>query len=198
MAEFKPSTSSSSSPWNLQEERPPEGSFVAKIIACQDEFGVTRPKFENPMENEVVDRTIFLFGFRDKAGHPHKIASRWMRISGNEKSALFQFLRSACGKPFPYGQDYSKDKSVGGMIGRDVLITINHEAKKNGSGTYPVILSISPVPEGFSQAAAVPQPIQQPTAPVAAQYQAPAQIQQPASLPPTGTNGSDDGDIIPF
>lgn len=189
MAMFNPSTSSASSPWNLQDERPPEGSFIGKIIDIKDEFGVVRPKFENPSETETVDRTIFLFGFRDQSGNPHRVASRWMKISGNEKSALYQFLRSAMGKPFPYGNDYTSNIANGGMLGRECLITINLEKRKNGSGTYPVITTVSPVPAGLTQAhQAAPQ-----HAPTQQIQQQP--VQPTAPLAPTGT---EDSDPLPF
>ena len=49
-------------------------------------------------ETETVDLTGFLFGYRDKQGNAHNIASKGMKISGNEKSALFLFLKSWLGQ----------------------------------------------------------------------------------------------------
>jgi hypothetical protein len=66
----------------------PQGTFVATVLDIMDEFGVQRQKYQS-QEMETVDLTTFLFGFRDREGNPHRLASRRMRISGNEKSTFF-------------------------------------------------------------------------------------------------------------
>src|SRR5574339_51799 len=83
----------------------PAGTFIATVLDIKDEFGVKRQKFQST-EIETVDLTCFLFGFRDVQGAPHKLASRQMKISGNEKSALFAFLKGMLGKAPAYGWDY--------------------------------------------------------------------------------------------
>ncbi len=83
----------------------PAGTFVSTVLDIRDEFGVKRTKFQSA-EIETVDLTAFLFGSRDAQGVPHKVASRQMKISGNEKSALFGFLKSMLGKAPAYGWDY--------------------------------------------------------------------------------------------
>ena len=62
----------------------PAGTWIATVLDIKDEFGVPRQKFQST-EMETVDLTCFLFGFRDTQGVPHKVASRQMKISGNEK-----------------------------------------------------------------------------------------------------------------
>lgn len=143
MAILNQSISTNASPWPL-EEVPPKGTFAATCIDVKDEFGVERPSFNDKSIMEKMDRTAFLFGFRDGSGHPYKIASRWMRISGNEKAALFAFLRSWLGEQFPFGSDYAAPVDKGGMLGRKCTITINHEPKKDGSGSYPMIVTLGP------------------------------------------------------
>ena len=124
-------------------ETPPKGTFLAKCIDCRDLFGVERKKFQSE-DMEKVDLTAFLFGFRDKAGKQFKIASRQFRISGNEKSSLFAFLKSWLGQPPKMGWDYME------MKGQMALITIDHTPSKRTPGLiYADIVSISPVPEGF-------------------------------------------------
>ncbi|NLF40266.1 hypothetical protein GX586_12530 [bacterium] len=157
MAVLTKSVSTGGSPWEI-EETPPKGTFVSTCIDIKDEFGVERPKFDKPQEIEKIDRTAFLFGFRDRSGKPYKISTRWMKISGNEKSSLFQFLRQWLGEPFPFGKDYAA-KAPEGMLGHKALITISHEPRKDGSGVFPQIVSICPEPEQAPQAAApTPQP----------------------------------------
>ena len=120
----------------------PAGTFIAKVIGIRDEFGVERPKYQSD-QIEKVDLTCFLFGYRDAQGRPHKIASRQMKISGNEKSALFGFLKALMGKAPPYNWDYCTLK------GQTCLLTVEHVQKRDGSGVYAAIASLSPVPAGY-------------------------------------------------
>ncbi len=143
----------------------PAGTFVATVIDVRDEFGIQRQRFQST-ETEKVDLTCFLFGFRDAQGNPHRIASRMMRISGNEKAALFGFLKNLLGRAPAYGWDYCSIK------GQKCLLTVEHVQKRDGSGVFAAIAALSPVPEGFgapppAKPAAIPQPrpVQAPPAP---------------------------------
>ena len=140
---------------------PPKGTYAATIIDIVDKYGVERRKFEQPDQTEKVDLTAFLFGFRDRAGNAHKIDSKPMRISGNEKSALYAFLTSVLGEAPKMGWDYCALK------GRKVLITIAHAEGGKSGQTYASIATVSPLPEGFDPAtapapkpAAVPPPVE--------------------------------------
>ena len=146
MAILQEQSSKSSNPFldQVKDDVAPAGTWVATIIDIRDQFGVVRPSFDNPQVTEVVDLTTFLFGFRDQAGQPHRIASKTMRISGNEKSNLFGFLKSALGSAPKYGWDYCE------MKGKKCLITVAHEAKRNGQGVYPTIAALCPVPAGMA------------------------------------------------
>ena len=128
----------------IKDDLAPAGTWIATIIDIRDQFGVVRPTFDNPSVTEVVDLTTFLFGFRDQAGQPHRIASKTMRISGNEKSNLFGFLKSALGSAPKYGWDYCELK------GKKCLITVAHEQKRNGQGVFPTIAALCPVPAGMA------------------------------------------------
>ncbi len=170
MAILSESSSKSNNPFldQVKDDLAPAGTWVATVLAAKDQFGVVRPSFDNPSVTEVVDLTTFLFGFRDQAGQPHKIASKTMRISGNEKSNLFGFLKSALGSAPRYGWDYCELK------GKQILITVAHEPKRNGQGVFPTIAALCPVPAGMATGvpAAVPQqaapvPVAQAPAPVA-------------------------------
>ena len=124
----------------------PAGTYVATVIDIRDEFGVTRQKFQST-EMETVDLTTFLFGFRDQAGHEHRVASRRMKISGNEKSTLFAFLKSLLGRAPQYGWDYMA------MKGAQCLLTVEHVTKRDGTGVFAGIAALSPVPAGFASVA---------------------------------------------
>ena len=158
----------------------PAGTFMATIIDIVDQFGVQRQKFQS-QELEVVDLTTFLFGFRDQQGFEHRVASRRMKISGNEKAALFSFLKCLLGRAPQYGWDYV---SVKGM---QCLLTVEHVTKRDGTGVFAAIAALSPVPAGFGQAApAAPAPRPAAVAPVAVgTYPAPA---RPAAMAPRPAN----------
>ena len=146
MAILQEQSSKSNNPFleQVKDDVAPAGTWVATIIDIRDQFGVVRPSFDNPQVTEVVDLTTFLFGFRDQAGQPHRIASKTMRISGNEKSTLFGFLKAAMGCAPKYGWDYCELK------GKRCLITVAHEQKRNGQGIYPTIAALCPVPSSFA------------------------------------------------
>ena len=122
----------------------PAGTYVATVIDVRDEFGVQRQKFQST-EIETVDLTTFLFGFRDAQGYEHRVASRRMKISGNEKAALFAFLKCLLGRAPQYGWDYMAVK------GAQCLLTVEHVTKRDGTGVFAAIAALSPVPAGFGQ-----------------------------------------------
>ncbi len=166
----------------------PAGTYLATVIDIHDEFGVQRQRFQSTAM-EKVDLTCFLFGFRDAQGNPHRVASRLMRISGNEKSALFNFLKNLLGRAPTFGWDYCSLK------GAKCLLTVEHVQKRDGSGVFAGIAALSPVPEGMGVAlapvaapapAARPQPVQ----PVV-----PAAVPRPAVSAPVPAIPEDD---VPF
>ena len=117
----------------------PTGTYVATCLAVEDQFGVERPKFENPQESEQIDVTRFLFGFRAQDGQLYKVQSFEFRISGSPKSNLFKFLTAWLGTPPKYGWDYCELKGQGTMI------TIAHKQSRDGTKTYANLIGISPV-----------------------------------------------------
>jgi len=121
----------------------PAGTYIATVLDVRDEFGVVRTKFQST-ETEKVDLTTFLFGFRSAQGQPHRVASRRMKISGNEKSALFAFLKALLGKAPEYGWDYCSLK------GAKCLLTVEHVRRKDGVGVFASIAALSPVPQGLT------------------------------------------------
>ncbi len=127
---------------SIGDDLAPAGTFVATILDIKDEFGVQRTKFQST-EMEQVDLTCFLFGFRDAQGAEHRVSSKRMRISGNEKSSLFGFLKSLLGRAPQFGWDYCTLK------GRQCLLTVEHIQRRDGSGVFAAIAALSPVPAGF-------------------------------------------------
>jgi hypothetical protein len=179
-----------SSIFELPDELPPRGTFVAKCIDIRDVFGVERKKYQSE-ELEKVDLTGFLFGFRTKDGRPFRIATRAFRISGSEKSGLFNFLKSWLGQAPTYGRDYMEHK------GRTALITVDHQPSRTKPGAvYAVIASISPLPEGYSEPATATPP---PSGQSAATPDATAKPAAGEAGPkPAAPSVEDAGDEIPF
>jgi hypothetical protein len=191
MAILKQPTTSGSL-FELPDELPPRGTFVATCIDVKDVFGVERKKFQSE-ETERVDVTGFLFGYRTRDGKPCRVASRSMKISGSEKSSLFGFLKAWLGRAPQFGWDYCTLK------GQKALITVDHQPSRTRPGAvYAVIASVSPVPEGFGEApppasALVPPPAPPPS---------PRPWEQPAPAasapPPQAAPVEDAGDELPF
>ncbi|MCP5523714.1 MAG: hypothetical protein H7A46_19430 [Verrucomicrobiales bacterium] len=160
----------------IGDELPPIGTYVATVLDVIDEFGVTRTRYQSS-ETEKVDLACFLFGLRDPAGNPHRIASKRMRISGNEKSALFGFLKSLLGRAPEYGWDYCKLK------GTQCLLTVEHIQRRDGTGVFAGIATLSPVPPGFGQPIPPPSPAPAPVPAPAPQPAAAPQPQKPYVAP---------------
>lgn len=167
----------------------PAGTYVATVLDVKDEYGVTRQKFQST-EMEKVDLTCFMFGFRDPQGNKHRVASRVMRISGNEKSALFNFLKNLLGRAPAYGWDYTTLK------GHQCLLTVEHVQRRDGSGVFASIASLSPVPVGFGQPAATPAPV--PAVPQPRPQPAPASPPPPMLPPAAPSVTSAEDDEVPF
>ena len=117
----------------------PAGTYVATILDIKDEFGIQRQKYQST-EMETVDLTTFLLGFRDAQGEAHRVSSKRMKISGNEKSTLFGFLKSLQGHAPQYGWDYCTLK------GQQCLLTVEHIQRRDGAGVFAAIATLSPVP----------------------------------------------------
>lgn len=153
----------------LGDSLPPAGTYIAQILEIQDDFGVRRKKYQSE-EVETVDLTAFLFGFRDAAGALHRVSSKQMRISGNEKANLFVFLKMILGKAPPYGWDYCSLK------GRKVLLTVEHLPRRDGNGVFGAIASLSPLPAGMESGvrSSAPTAVPSPPAPAAAAVPGPS------------------------
>ena len=128
----------------IGEDLAPAGTFVATLIDIRDEFGVKRQKFQST-EMETVDLTTFLFGFRDAQNFEHRVSSRRMKISGNEKSTLFGFLKSLLGRAPQFGWDYME------LRGHQCLLTVEHIQRRDGTGVFAAIAALSPLPAGYGQ-----------------------------------------------
>ena len=124
---------------------PPKGTFLAVCLGSDEEYGVTRKKFESE-ETEVVDLISFYFGYKLKTGEPFVIRSKRMKLSGHEKSALFQFIAGWLGEKPPSNFDTAS------LEGLAAQITVAHEVAMSSGKTYANLKSASPVIEGMESA----------------------------------------------
>lgn len=123
--------------WGIKETCP-QGAYIAVCLGAKDSFGVTRKKFQSD-EEETVDLTQFGFGVV-KDGKKYIVASKRMKISGHEKSALVGFLTGWGVDPFD--GDYTDT-----CKGRAAQIKVAHEER--GGKVYANIVSCVELLEGL-------------------------------------------------
>lgn len=162
---------------------PTPGQYVVVCIDAKDKFGVERKKYQSE-ETELADLTQFLFGGRMGDNTPFRFASRQMRISGNEKSALVAFLSSWLGQKPAMGWDYALKAEQGGMVGRKAIVSLGLEPSRDGSRQYLNILSISACPADLKVGPFGQSPAAKPQASAPARAAAPAAPAQELSADP--------------
>lgn len=121
--------------------KPQKGQYIARCIEIDEEYGVTRKKYQSE-ETEVVNLIHFYFGFKNKAGEAFVIKTKGYKISGSPKSALVEFITSWVGeKP-------SNKFDTETLRGCSAQITVALETSQGGK-TYANIAGISPVMDGM-------------------------------------------------
>ncbi len=135
------------------DELAPSGDFVVTCLEIADEFGVTRKKYQSE-EEEQIDVTRFLFGFKAQDGLLYKVQTFEMKISGSPKSTLYKFLSSWLGQAPEYGWDYCTLK------GQGAVVSIEHVVSQMGT-TYPKITRISPAKTSLADYSAQIVPVDQ-------------------------------------
>jgi len=117
-------------------EPPSKGTYVAVCLDVVDQYNVERQKYQSE-ETEIVNLTRFIFGVKTKDGSLRKLASKSMKISNHENSALRAFLVSWLGEAPKPGFDTAT------LIGKPAQITVVENTK--GDRTYSDIGTISEV-----------------------------------------------------
>ena len=119
-------------------EPPSKGTYVAVCLDVVDQYNVERRKYESE-ETEIVNLTRFIFGVKTKDGSLRKLASKSMKISNHENSALRAFFVSWQGEAPKPGFDTAS------LIGKPAQVTVVENTK--GDRTYSDIGTISEVME---------------------------------------------------
>ncbi|HPY31370.1 MAG TPA: hypothetical protein PK236_11890 [Verrucomicrobiota bacterium] len=138
------------SPGYTQFPAAPDGTHIAAIVAVEEEFGVVRPKFENPAEFETVDLTRIICAFKDSAGALHFVATQPMRNSADDRSALVQFIQGALGSK-PWLEDRNWDTQT--LVGVPIQITIASQQAQKSRRVYSKITNVAPAMAQFAGAA---------------------------------------------
>lgn len=118
----------------------PQGQYLAVCLKIEDQFGVTRTKYQS-QEEESRDVTRFLFGLKDlTSGATFLVQTYEYTISGLPNSNLMKFLTQWLGAQPQIGWDYCELEGAGCML------TIAHKEAANTPGkVYAKIMSIAPV-----------------------------------------------------
>ena len=130
--------------WPLEPARP--GQYLAVCLDVKDSFGIQRPKYEDPSQNETLDVCRFLFGTQDG----QIIQTGEMKISAHEKSKLTGVLTSWLGSAPGAGFDTES------LRGKGAMINVIHKTSQKTGRIYSDITSVTPVMAGME--AQVPQP----------------------------------------
>ena len=147
MAILEQKTSGGGTGWDISEICP-AGTQVAICLEIKDVFEVTRPKYDNPAEVEVVDLTRFLFGIKASDGCLYRVQTHEMKISSHEKSGLMKILTGWTAKPLAelMNWDYCE------MQGQLAQLTVIHKTSKMGK-VYPAIETVTPLHPQLAAAA---------------------------------------------
>ena len=135
------STGGSITGWDIK-KLCPAGAHVAVCLDIKDSFDITRPKYDDPSQSEVVNLTRFLFGIKTPDGTKYRVQTHDLKITGHEKSALIGFLTTWLAKPIDelFGWDYVE------QVGESAMLTIVHKTSQRGT-VYAIIQGISPLLE---------------------------------------------------
>ena len=135
------SSSGSVTGWDIS-KLCPSGAHVAVCLDIKDTYDVTRPKYDDPSQTEVVNLTRFLFGVKGSDGQTYRVQTGDLKISGHEKSSLVALLTGWLAKPLDelIGWDYVEQK------GKPAMLTIIHKTSQRGT-VYAIIQGITPVLE---------------------------------------------------
>jgi len=187
--------------WDISEVCP-AGTYVGVCLEVKDTFDVTRPKFEDPSQTEIVNLTRFLFGVQGADGIFYKIQTHDLKISSHEKSSLMAILTAWTAKPISMleGWDYCE------MTGEAAMITVIQKTSQKGR-VYATVRSVVAPPAQMAGQAPDPSSFNAPVAETvvaeAAQTpaEAPAKAEAPVEAPQTETtadNSKTESEEPPF
>jgi len=114
------------------------GTIEETIMGATKKLNKVRITWELPTELKV---------FKEENGEQPQIISKEFTLSLHEKSTLRGFLKNWRGKDFTDEEAKAFDITV--LVGIPCMLNITHKAKKDGSGVYAEIGSVSKLPKGL-------------------------------------------------
>jgi hypothetical protein len=114
------------------------GTIEEVILGSVKKLNKVRITWELPTELKV---------FKEENGEQPHVISKEFTLSMHEKATLRIFLKNWRGKDFT--EEEAKAFDIERLIGSSCMLNITHKTKKDGSGVYAEIGSISTMPKGF-------------------------------------------------
>lgn len=114
------------------------GTIEENIMGTLKKLNKVRITWELPTELKV---------FKEENGEQPCVISKEFTLSMHEKATLRSFLKNWRGKDFT--DEEAKSFDIEKLISAPCMLNITHKTKKDGSGVYAEIGSISTMPKGF-------------------------------------------------
>lgn len=115
------------------------GTVEENILGTLKKLNKVRITWELPTELKV---------FKEENGEQPCVISKEFTLSLHEKATLRSFLKNWRGKDFT--DDEAKSFDIEKLVGAPCMLNITHKTKKDGSGVYAEIGSVSAMPKGFA------------------------------------------------
>jgi hypothetical protein len=115
------------------------GTVEENIQGTLKRLNKVRITWELPSELKV---------FKEENGEQPCVISKEFTLSLHEKATLRSFLKNWRGKDFT--DDEAKSFDIEKLVGAPCMLNITHKTKKDGSGVYAEIGSVSAMPKGFT------------------------------------------------
>lgn len=115
------------------------GTIEENILGTIKKLNKARVTWELPTELKV---------FKEENGEQPHVISKEFTLSMHEKATLRAFLKNWRGKDFT--DEEAKSFDIEKLIGAPCMLNITHKTKKDGSGVYAEIGSISTMPKGYA------------------------------------------------
>lgn len=135
-----------------QRKLPPMGTHLARCYSLVD-LGTHEEEFQGETKNRRKIRISFELPneqevFKEERGKEPFTITKEFTLSLHEKAGLRKTLEAWRGRAFT---EKELDKfDVANLLGAPAMITIGHEPKKDGSGTFAKVLSVAALPKGMT------------------------------------------------
>lgn len=114
------------------------GTIEENIMGTVKKLNKVRITWELPTELKV---------FKEENGEQPLVISKEFTLSLHEKSTLRAFLKNWRGKDFT--EEEARAFDIEKLIGAPCMLNITHKPRKDGSGVYAEIGSVSTMPKGL-------------------------------------------------